>query len=219
MIKRKILFGDYDTASDGLLTLTGWTLTAPVYKSNFVAVPGRDGDLDLTTALTDGEPRYSNRTLTATFESSEGTRLDRQEIFDDLLARLDGRRANIVLPDYEDFYLDGRAHVAISYNDPVHGALTVTANCLPWRFAVNETVQTLNASSTARKVILRNYGRRVVIPTVTVAGSASLSFGSRTWSLSDGTYTLPELALRPGANTISYSGSGTVTIRYREAIL
>lgn len=219
MIKRKIIFGDYDTALDGLLTLTGWELSAPMYKSNFVTVPGRDGDLDLTTALTDGEPRYSNRTLTATFESSEGSRLDRQGIFDDLLARLDGRRVNIVLPDYEGYYLDGRAHVAISYNDPAHGALTVTANCLPWRFSLNETVHTLTASSTARQVILRNYGRRVVIPTVTVAGSVSLSFGSRTWSLSAGTYTLPELMLRPGSNTVSYSGSGTVTIRYREAIL
>ena len=73
MVKRRIIFNDYDSVVDGRLTLTGWQLSDPVYKANFVSVPGRDGDLDLTTALTDGEPRYNNRTLTATFESSEGT--------------------------------------------------------------------------------------------------------------------------------------------------
>ena len=65
MQMRKIIFGDYDTWVDWGLTLTGWQLSAPEYKSNFVSVPGRDGDLDLSTALTDGEPRYNNRELTA----------------------------------------------------------------------------------------------------------------------------------------------------------
>lgn len=40
MEKRKIIFGNYDTALDGLWTLTGWSLSEPAYKSNFVAVPG-----------------------------------------------------------------------------------------------------------------------------------------------------------------------------------
>lgn len=219
MEKRKIIFGVYDTAKDGLLTLTGWQLSEPIYKDNFVPVPGRDGDLDFSTVLTDGEPRYNNRELTATFESSEGTRLDRKAIFEEMQNLLDGRRMNIVLPDDDLHYIAGRVRVAIEYNDPAHGALTVTAICEPWQYAVNETVHVLAASDVEQSYILKNAGRRVLIPSVVVTGAVDLAYGGSNWSLSAGAYTLPDLMLYPGAAIIKYRGTGTLTFRYREAIL
>jgi len=127
MEKRKIIFGTYDTAVDGLWTLAAWSLSSAQHVTNYVAVPGRDGSLDLSTAITDGEPRYNDRTLTATFESSEGDRLEREGRINVMTNWLDGWRMNIELPDDPDHYITGRLHIQKDYNDPAHAAVTVTA--------------------------------------------------------------------------------------------
>lgn len=222
MQMRKIIFGSYDTWMDWGLTLTGWQLSAPEYKSNFVSVPGRDGDLDLSTALTDGEPRYNNRELTATFELSTGTREARLLTFNQIVNTLDGRRVDITLPDDDTHYITGRLQVAIDYNDPAHGALTITGICEPWRYAATAKTRTLTAGSTAQTAVLVNEGRRILAPTVVISGtdaSVTLTFGTNTWTLTANTYRLPDLQLQPGNNSLTYSGTGTVAITWREAVL
>lgn len=222
MEKRKIIFGSYDTAADGLLTLTGWELSAPAYQSNMVEVPGRDGLLDLSTALTDGEPRYSSRTLTATFETSEGTRLERKERFDTMLNWLDGWRMDIVLPDDDTHYITGRVSVAVQYNDVAHGAVTVTAVCDPWRYFASEHIVTLTADTEAQTATLVNAGRKSLAPTLTISGddaSVLLAYGGYSWALGAGDYILPDLILQAGDNALTYSGTGTLMFTYREAVL
>lgn len=221
MEKRKIIFGTYDTAAQ-LLTLTGWELSAPVYQSNLVEVPGRDGPLDLSTALTDGEPRYEGRTLTAHFETSEGTRLERKARFDTMVNWLDGWRMDIQLPDDDTHYITGRVSVAVEYNDPAHGAVTVTAVCDPWRYFKEETVVELTAGTEAQTATIVNTGRKSQAPTLTISGdgaSVTLVYGAYTWALGAGVYVLPDLILRQGDNALTYSGTGSVELRYREAVL
>ena len=219
---RKIIFGSYDTWVDWGLTLTSLELSTPEYKSCFVSVPGRDGDLDLSTALSDGEPRYNNRELTATFELSTGTRESRLSIFSAILNALDGRRVNIILPDDAMHYIVGRVRVVIDYCGPAHGALTITGNCEPWRYATTDKSCTLTATRTGKNATLINEGRRILAPTIVVSGasaSVELTSGERNWTLAAGTYILPDLQLRPGNNVITYRGTGTMVVSWREAIL
>ena len=221
MEKRKIIFGTYDTAAQ-LLTLTGWELSAPVYQSNLVEVPGRDGPLDLSTALTDGEPRYEGRTLTARFETSEGTRLERKARFDTMVNWLDGWRMDIVLPDDDSHYITGRVSVAVEYNDEAHGAVNVTAVCDPWRYFKEEHVVALTAGTEAQTATLVNAGRKSLSPTLTISGtgaSVRLVYGAYSWTLGAGVYVLPDLILKQGDNALTYSGTGSVELRYREAVL
>lgn len=220
MEKRRIIFGTYDTALDGLWTLADFKLPTPKYKSNMVDVPGRDGPLDLSTTLTEGEPRYESRTLTVKLESSEGTRLERDARIDDMINELDGLRMDIVLPDRPTQYVTGRVSVSVDYSDMAHAAVTVTAVCGPWRYFKNPRAYTLTAGSTAKTVVLSNVGRRTVVPLLTITGgTVSLFFGSTSWALSDGTYQLPDFAIKRGDVELGYSGSGTIEITYREAVL
>lgn len=219
MEKRGLLIGTYNTATQ-LWTLTSWSLSAPEYQQNFLTVPGRDGSLDLTAALTDGEPVYKSRTLTATLECSEGTRLTREAAINTMVNWLDGWQQDIVLPDDPDHYITGRVSVEKNYNDPAHAAVTVTAVCAPWRYANDLTTYTLTASETEQTVSLSNNGRRTVVPLLTVTGgTVDLSYGTATWSLGAGNYQLPDLVLPQGGGTLTYSGTGTVGITYREAVL
>lgn len=223
MQKRKIIIGTYDTAAEGLWTLTGWTLSRAEFHENYTEVPGHNGPLDLSTVLTDGEPYYDSREFEATFESSEGTRLEREERINQMINKLDGWRFNIILPDDSLHYINGRVRVEKLYNDPVHASVRVTATCDPWRYNNSETVVGLTATATEQTVSLINNGRLSVVPTVTVVGSVNLKFGSgtevRTWSLSAGEYILSDIYLKNGSAPLSYSGSGQITLKYREAVL
>lgn len=220
MLKRKIVIGDYDTAANGW-TLTGWELGSAEPKTNYVDRPSGDGSWDLSTALTDGIMRYRDRELTVTLECSEGTRQEREAAIRHMINQLDGLRWQIRLPDDDFHHVVGRVHVIREYNDLAHAAVTVTAVCEPWKYSNTETLVALAATSNKQTVQLINNGRRAVVPTLTVTsgGSVLLEYGTASRALSAGTYQWPELLLTPGSHAVRHSGSGTVTISYREAVL
>lgn len=222
MVKRGMTIGTYDTAAQGW-TMTAWQISAPEYASNMVEVPGRiDGPVDLSTALTDGEPRYKSRTLTATFERSDGTRLSREDAINTMVNWLDGWRQDIILPDDTLHYTTGRVSVAKNYNDMAHASVTVTATIDPWRYANTETVVSLTGTVDTQTATFVNAGRRTAVPVLIVAGEGSLNlqYGTASWSLGAGTYQLPDILLTQGSHEITYSGEGmTLTATYREAVL
>ena len=219
---RGITIGTYDTAAQGW-TLTGWSFSAPQFVSNMVEVPGRiDGPLDLSAAVTGGEPRYQGRTFAATLERSDGDRLSREAAINTMVNWLDGWRQDIILPDDATHYITGRVSVAREYNDPAHAAVTVTATCDPWRYANEETVVNLAATATAQTHEFVNNGRRTAVPVLVVSGDGSLNlqFGAASWALGAGIYQLPDLTLTQGSHEIAYSGAGmSLTATYREAVL
>lgn len=222
MEKRKVIFGTYDTDVMGRFTLTGLQLSDPEVQSYYVEVKGRDGPLDFTTALTDGEPKYGGRTLTVTLETSEGTREERRQRISRMVNELDGFRMRIQLPDYPEHYLMGRVQVKEEYNDLAHAGVTVTATCETWLYAIEERLYTLTAGTNKRTAVLANEGRRKVVPQVVISGESAsflIESGQLSMALGPGTYQLPDLLLGTGNKQITYSGTGTAKITYREAVL
>ncbi|MBR5865731.1 MAG: hypothetical protein IKY89_05610 [Alistipes sp.] len=216
-------FGVYNTAAE-LWTLTAWGLSEAKHQENLVDVPGRQaGPLDLSTALTDGEPVFGARSLSATFESSEGTRLERKYRIDNMINRLAGRQLQITLPDDPDRYLIGRLTVTELYNDLAHCSVKVEATCEPWKYAKALTVIELEATTTEKAVKLPNAGRLTVCPTIEIIGEGAgvtLLFGElRTSVLGPGTWTLPDLQVPQDGLELSYRGSGSIKLTYREAVL
>lgn len=224
MQKRKIIIGTYDTAVEGLWTLASWAFSKAVAHESYADVPGHSGPLDLSTALTDGEPYYGSREFDAVLESSEGTRLEREERINQMINKLDGLRFNITLPDDPLHYISGRVRVEKLYNDPVHASVRVSATCDPWRHNNSQTVVGVVATSTVKTVSLVNNGRLSVIPRVKITGGpVNLEYTSdgttKTWNLNAGEYTLVDIYIKTGSATVTYSGTGSVTFTYREAVL
>lgn len=229
MERRKLIIGTYDTALRGPWTLAAWEFPEPEPQINLVEIPGRDGPLDLSTALTDGEPVYSgSRELTATLECSEGTYADRVKLISEMVNMLNGRRLQIYLPDDPMHYAEGRVTVKKEYNDLAHCAVTLTAICDPWRYKKTETVLTLALDSTPKTAVLPNAGRRIIVPTVELIGEdhpfadLSVDFRVAHWGLyyQEGpVFILPDLKLQPGNTKLRYYGKGTMKITYREAVL
>lgn len=224
MQKRKIIIGTYDTALEGLWTLTSWSLGKPVANEEYLNIPGHSGPLDVSTVLTDGEPYYGSRPFEAVLESSEGTRLEREERINQMINKLDGLRFNITLPDDPTHYINGRVSVEKVYNTPYHASVQVRATCDPWRYNNAQTVVGVTASTTAKTVTLINNGRLSVIPRAKVTGgTVTVKYTSdgttKTWTLNTGEYNLVDIYLKTGSAVVTYSGSGTVTFTYREAVL
>jgi len=220
MEKRKMILGGYDTAEDGLWTLTGWKFSDPAQDRNLVKVPGSSVTLDLSTALTDGIPTYEARTLSADFESSEGDRLERKARIEAMVNSLDGHRVDIVLPDDSDRYVTGRISVKENYNDLAHASVSIEAVCDPWKYSDIEIGVFLAASTSEETITLTNAGRKPCVPTILVeGGGVRLTFEGQAWTLAEGSHILPGIFLTPGEHTLTHSGSGTATLTYREAIL
>lgn len=221
MLKRSIIIGEYDSAAHGW-TLAACTLSRAEQKTNYIEKPGGDGSWDLSTVMTDGIPKYRNRALTVRLELSEGTRNDREGAISHLVNLLDGFEWKIIHPDRPSYYLTGRVQVDVNYSDLAHAAVTITANCGPWLQALEETKVTLTARSTEQKATITNGGRRVLVPTITVKDAGDgirLQYKTSSIVLTDGVYEWPSLVLTPGEHELTYTGTGSATITYREAVL
>ena len=221
MQKRSMTFGNYVTAAYGW-TLASWSFPTAKQKTYFVDKTGGNGSWDLSTALTDGQPIYYDRTLTVSLECSEGTRLSRKAEIRRMVAELDGQWLMIELPDDPDYYIMGRVSVQVDYNDLAHAAVTITAICDPWLYKQSEKIYNLTASTDKQTAEIINAGRLAVVPTLTVTGDEAnvlLEYNGSSQAMSAGTYQWPDLFLTTGSHVLTYSGTGELSIAYREAVL
>ena len=220
MTLRGVQFGDYHTADDWNLILNEKIVSPPVPKTNYVSVPGRDGDLDLTEALS-GVVNYQDRNASYTFLLTDGTHADRVELISQIIGVLHGQRVQIIdTDDYPDYYMIGRLTVTDVSNSNAYGILKIEAVCQPWRYSINQKSKTVTvtASNGTVTVTMSNNGYKTVAPTLTVTGSVTLTYGSTSTTLSAGTYILAGLRFTPGVNTVTVAGTGSITISYQEAI-
>lgn len=220
MILRGVQFGDYHTADDWNLIMHEKKISPPRPKTNYVSVPGRDGDLDLTGALS-GIVNYENRTGSFIFLLTNGSHDDREELISEIIGVLNGQRLEYIdTDDYPDYYMTGRLTVTETTNTNAYGTIHIEADFDPWRYAINSTTRTVSVTSSdgTVSVSLSNKGYRTVIPVITVTGTITLTYGATTQSLSAGTYTFPGLMLSPGNNVVTVAGSGSISFNYQEAI-
>lgn len=195
------------------LDLQSYAITAAKRKQYLVDVPGGDGQLDLYKGMFPA--RYEPRTLTAVFRPV-GNNV--WQIVDDLVNALEGHYVNIVMPDKPNYYMTGSVHIASAGCKPDED-ITVTAVCMPWRYAAQEIVLQIQESDAEVQYTWYNNGTREAVPTVTVTGEALITAGTTSLALSAGTYQLTPLTIPGyGSITVSISG-GPVEVRYREAVL
>lgn len=215
---RGIKFGNYHTADEWELILNSKSLTPPTPKEIYVSVNGRDGDLDLSEALT-GEVKYENRTASFTFLLTNGSHLDRERIIREILATIHGRKLQIITDDEEEYYLVGRCTVTNTTNNKAYGSVEIKCNCEPWRYSIFNVVRNITVTGETTDIVCVNKGVKTVTPEINVTGSVVIQFNSKSVALSDGTYKITDLLLKTGATKITIQGTGTVTLTYKEAIL
>lgn len=190
----------------------------PQSQSNTVVVPGRNAPIRFTEAL--GRVSYQPRSFTITL-SMLGSRKKFNQMKDILANLYAGQLCQVILSEELGLYALGTLELEPTY-DPLAGKGQAILSCSDgdaYRYHTEETKVSITGGGTA--ILSNDY--MPVVPTVVTTAETALSWniGSDTFrkSVNAGTWTFPELELQEGQNSISITGDGTTTFRYREGRL
>ncbi len=207
-----VKFGAYDSYTDLGMVLTSRELSSPSAKTISVDVEGGDGELDLTDFF--GQVRFENRNLKLTFAL----------YCDDLVGKfaaiqqsIHGRKMQVSF-DNEQVYYVGRVNVEKLKIAKNIGTVTITVDCEPYRYYLTETVKDATVAGSQVTLVCPNK-KRPVIPTIIVTGTVTIKFGDTTIIATDGIHNFAEIEFTEGDNELILTGSGTITVKYREGIL
>jgi hypothetical protein len=218
-MERYFILDKYNTFADWDLIVTAKDVTPPEPKTHYVNLDGAHGTLDLSEALT-GEITYNDRTVTASFWTSEGSRQEREIRLKQIVRLLHGKKVKIVEPDDLNHYFYGRIKIDNVKNILPYTEFTLEAVCEPWRYSLEESVRHIDLDSqTAVDVVITNNGVKTLTPVIDVSGTVNIAYNGVSVPLETGSYKITDLKLYQGVNVVSVSGSGSVTLTYREADL
>lgn len=206
-----VTFGNYHSYDDFNLFLSQKRIGSPSPKTEYVDIPGGDGVLDLTDFFS--ETKYNNRQLSFDF-STNVPQSQFMELFSAIQDAIHGKKMNIVIDEDSGWYYTGRITVSEWKADKTIGMITVDCDCEPYKMKIDETVITKSVSG-ATSITLAN-SRKTVVPKVTLDSEMTIAFGTYSGTFSAGTFIIPILQLKEGNNTVTVSGSGTITFKYRE---
>ena len=210
-----VKIGDYSMYEDfGLQALSIDPGSAEV-DEKFKEIPGRNGDLDLTDALT-GFPVYKNASMKLTFDFKDGS-------YDLWLARASELQ--------NSFYYEGRISVSTEKINKHYSSVEITINRDPYKLELKSSLEDwLWDEFDFESGIIREYGNLQVkgtlelvipgramrvIPVFECSEEMTVSYNGTTYNLPKGKSQSPDLLLGEGDNVLVFKGNGTVSVDYR----
>ena len=212
-----ITFGNLHSFNDLRLILTSKEIGSPEIKVRKIEIEGADSAIDYTDFF--GEPKYSDVTHKFNF-STIVHQAEFLSLFSTVKNALHGKKMRIILDDDPLFYYVGRLNVSSFTNEKNIGNISVEADCEPYKYKLAKTVVSKTVNGTATVVLVNGRKRAVPEVNITTAGTIRIEFqGVNIWDLGSGSFTLPELELVEGDNTVSLTGTGTVVFTWQEGDL
>lgn len=209
-----IRFGDMHSYDDLKLILSGKEMGAPAVKATKLDIEGADSSLDLTDFF--GEPKYEDVTHKFRF-STIVPYSEFMTLYSRIKNAIHGKKKRIILDDDPLFYWMGRCYVSGFTNEKSVGQVQVECDCEPYKYKIVKTTVTQAVDGT--QVITLTNGRKRAVPTITTTAPMTIEYGGGSWTNSAGTYTIPELELTHGENTVTVTGTGTITFEWQEGEL
>ena len=212
-----ITFGNLHSYNDLKLILSSKEIGSPEVKIRKIDIEGADSSLDLTDFF--GEPKYEDVTHKFDF-STIVPQAQFLSLYSTVKNALHGKKMRIILDDDPLFFYLGRVKVLPFTNEKNIGHISIECDCEPYKYKIAKTVVSRAVSGT-QAIILTN-GRKRAVPEVRIEASSGIRIeyqGSNIWDLGSGSYTLPELELVEGENTVTVTGTGTIQFSWQEGNL
>lgn len=225
-----VTFGEKHTYRDwGLLPKSRPTVAPPDVVTNYVDVPGLDGQLDLSEVLT-GRVGYQTRDFSAEFLVIDArNRWD--TLYSEILDTLHGQRVKIILDEDPGYYYMGRVTVNTLKSDRKTATISIKAVCDPYKLEIAGSLDDwLWDTFNFETGIIRDYKaltvdgtltlmipgtRRPCIPTITVSAAMTATFGGKEYAMTSGSNRISDIIITQGDNVLTFTGDGTVSIDYR----
>lgn len=201
----------------GLILCADLAVESPKLREERVTIPGRNGSLNMSYALT-GAPVYDDRGISFKLFKAD-TEANMETLRVSLYKLYHGREVTLKLPGDGDYSYHGVMQVGgrSGYNGCLID-LNMTAE--PWRLKDSQTEVTKNLDTTSLTISLTN-AMMPTLATVTVSTETKLEVGTQTYTLSAGTWS-NKLNLASGTNTVNAyvtAGTGTIVFKYTEGVL
>ena len=211
-----ITFDNLHSWRDLHLILGNKEMGSPAVKEKKLEIEGADSDLDLTEFF--GEPKYEN--VRHKFPFTAVVAASDLSLFTTIKNALHGKKKRIILDDDPLYFWIGRLFVSSYTNENGIGIVTIEADCEPYKYKLAKTVVSRAVDGT-EAIVLTNARKRAV-PEITIETASSLNIvyqGNSIWDLGSGSFTLPELELLEGNNTVTVTGTGNITFTWQEGEL
>lgn len=230
MFEYGVTIGDKHTFKDWGLICTKIEISDPERKTYYVSIPGRDGDLDLSEALS-GDIQYGMREITLQFVR-RGQKYERwHATSSDIYDYCHGRHKRIILDSDRNYYYEGRMIVETSKDFKGVEEFTITAEAMPYKCERYGSLERwVWDDFNFEDGIIRNYrelqvrdaltlmipGRRKkVVPVFECSAEMALSYGGVDYALPAGRSKIVDLQLGEGEHFLIFKGTGTVSVDYR----
>jgi hypothetical protein len=200
----------YDVEVDGVSLLTTYGLRLskstdlgePAAKTYTVKIPGGNGVIDLTDALT-GDVVYNTYTQKLVFYADL---VDDMELRRRLMNRFHGKKLEYQLAIDPGYTYKGRFAVSVDKQGVSGAKVTITVTCDPYKLKEHCSYR-LNA--TGGRLYRFESGRRPVHPTIECESVCFVTWQGETITVPAGTYRLNDVVFREGWNDL-YVNSGRI---------
>lgn len=204
----------------------------PKVKTQYVDIPGGNGQLDLTEILT-GYPLYENRTGSIEFYVENG-HAEWDDLYSQIMNYLHGKHMTACLEDDPGFVYEGRFAVNSWKSDKWWSTITIDYDVYPYkreRFSsledwlwdpfdfetgVIREYKNLTINGSLTVVIGGTY--EPVSPTITVTNRTSeltLSVSGHKYTLQDGENYIYDIVVKDTDVNFAFSGKATISIDFR----
>lgn len=196
----------------GLYVTNTAPIAPPEVRTQYIEVPGRNGNIDLTDALT-GRPVYGDREITLELGGKKPAG-EWPGFFSRFLADVHGKKVEIVFDNDPGCYYVGRAIVSGAYergNEIARFTVTVTAE--PYKYARFNSLPpvTATAAGISQRIVGSDY---LTVPEFTVTGgNVTLKIGDDTYTLTPGVNKNYDIVIDNKAYIYTYTGTGTETVQ------
>lgn len=229
-----VTFGDKHSFRDWKLLLNERPkISPPAVKTNYIDIPGGDGHIDATEALT-GDVKYETRTIECTFVTIQA-RKKWPTLYSDILDYLHGQQMKIILDEDPDFYYIGRVSVNEWKSSEKYSTIVIDGEVEPYKYELFSSLEDWEWDSFNFETgIIREYkdlrvdgelaltiaGRRKrIVPAFIVesddGSGLKVKFNGSEYDLPDGTSRVLNIVIGEGEYTLDFIGSGTVSVDYR----
>lgn len=209
---KQVYFDNWASYDDFNLYLSSYTIGTPTPKNEEVEIEGADGKLDLSDYF--GEVKFDNRSLKFNFSCiNHPSKFN--AIYSKLQNMVHGQKMRISHDDDKGFYYIGRVTLNDWETDKRVGSITIECDCEPYKYKQNKTIIPITVNGN-KEQIFKNL-RKTVIPTVKTDAEVKVGYNGESYSLSAGTFQMPEIAFKAGDNVLTFEGNANVIVEYQEA--
>lgn len=227
-----VTIGEKRTSDDWGLKLRSMSIALPEPKTNRVDIVGADGVLDLTDAL--GTVRYKNRDIQFVFDA-----MARPEQWHSLTSEianyLHGRRHKVILDTDPYYYYIGRLSLESGKDSYLTNQITILGDVDPYKYELYSSLEDwLWDDFDLDSGVIREYKdlavsgslsvtipgtRKEVVPTIASSAAMQVEWKGVRYDLPAGETKIYEISIPEGDHTLTFHGTGTVSIDYRGGIL